>query len=358
MLEKDLNKRLGCSKTTMFSIGGVGALKQHAFFDGLSWDLLLKLQIDPPIIVSHGSGGPDECSSNFHEGFTSRPLSPSILEDSVCTPQSKSAAVSDTEEEDLPDFNFSVPFQCSTEQLVEFEKAWASKVLKVQRKAALRQKKAEEKAVRAAEEEERNRQLQVELQRLALQREEEDRREKERQRIAAERNEKLRALEQERKIQAEHEAEVARHEASLEKVQKRLKALRKKLREITDLLAKRESGAALTPEQIEKLAKRQGVEDEIAECEEEEELVAERRPIPPAFSILNDQELLSQLMSDVAEHTTKGDGSPDAGAVSISSFVLSAVVSAATEIKLPLNSNSLNDMSSASKKKKKKPGNR
>ena len=349
MLEKDLNKRLGCSKSTMFSIGGVGALKQHAFFEGLSWDLLLKLQIEPPIAVSQGTSGTDDYSSNFHEGFTSRPLSPSILEDSVCSPQSRSAAVSDTEEEDLLDFNFSVPFQCSTEQLAEFERALASKVVKVQRKAALRQKKAEEKAERAAAEEERNRQLQAELQRLALQREEEDRRLKERQRLAAERLEKLRALEQEQKVKAEYEAQVASHEASIEKVQKRLKALRKKLREITDLIAKRDAGAGLTPEQVEKLSKRQSVEDEIAECEEEEEAVAERRPVPPVFVLLNDEELVSRLMSKDDEEL------PCTGTVSIASFVLSAVVSAATEIKSPMSSN---DSNTASKKKKKKQGNR
>jgi serine/threonine protein kinase len=69
MLDKDVNKRLGSSKSNMFSIGGVAALKQHAFFQGLSWDLLLKMQIPPPIDIECPPEGP---AANFHEGFTSR----------------------------------------------------------------------------------------------------------------------------------------------------------------------------------------------------------------------------------------------------------------------------------------------
>jgi serine/threonine protein kinase len=49
MLDKDMNKRLGCAKSTMFSIGGITALKQHEFFAGLNWIALGNLQITPPI---------------------------------------------------------------------------------------------------------------------------------------------------------------------------------------------------------------------------------------------------------------------------------------------------------------------
>jgi p70 ribosomal S6 kinase len=49
MLDKDMNKRLGCAKSTMFSIGGITALKQHDFFAGLNWIALGNLQITPPI---------------------------------------------------------------------------------------------------------------------------------------------------------------------------------------------------------------------------------------------------------------------------------------------------------------------
>lgn len=321
MLEKDLTRRLGCSKTNMFSLGGVGALKQHAFFDGLNWDMLIRLQIDPPIRLN-ADGGAEDYSSNFHEGFTSRPVSPSVLEDTVCSPQSRSAAVSDTEEEEIPDFNFSIPFQCSTEQLAEFEKSLASKVIKAQRKAALRQKKADEKAERAAAEEEQIRRLEEEVRQMAIKQEEEDRLLKERQRIEAERLEKVRLLEREKKMKADFDEEVAKHEASIEKVQKRLKALRKKLREIFELTTKKESGAAMTTEQVEKLSRRQIVEDDIAECEEEEDALAERRPVAPIFTLLCDDELVSQLVQSRSEESVKMDRHLETGTVHISGLVL------------------------------------
>jgi hypothetical protein len=42
------NKRLGCAKSTMFSIGGVSALKQHPFFEFMDWFALERLQVTPP----------------------------------------------------------------------------------------------------------------------------------------------------------------------------------------------------------------------------------------------------------------------------------------------------------------------
>ena len=58
-------------------------------------------------------------------------------------------------------------------------------------------------------------------------------------------------------------------------VQKKLKALRKKLRDIADLEAKKEQGEKLSAEQKEKVGRRQSVEDDIAEMEEEEDLLGE-----------------------------------------------------------------------------------
>ena len=57
LLTRDVDKRLGCSRTTMFKIGGVRALKDHGFFSGLSWDALLAKQMRPPIVplLAHGS---------------------------------------------------------------------------------------------------------------------------------------------------------------------------------------------------------------------------------------------------------------------------------------------------------------
>lgn len=46
------NKRLGASRGTMFVIGGVTALKQHAFFEDLDWTDLINLEIEPPIDLS------------------------------------------------------------------------------------------------------------------------------------------------------------------------------------------------------------------------------------------------------------------------------------------------------------------
>jgi hypothetical protein len=57
LLTRDVDKRLGCSRTSMFKIGGVRALKDHAFFSGLSWDALLAKQMRPPIVplLAHAS---------------------------------------------------------------------------------------------------------------------------------------------------------------------------------------------------------------------------------------------------------------------------------------------------------------
>lgn len=49
MLEKDVNKRLGSVKSTMFAIGGVVSLKAHVFFSDLDWQLVLTCHYPPPI---------------------------------------------------------------------------------------------------------------------------------------------------------------------------------------------------------------------------------------------------------------------------------------------------------------------
>jgi len=45
LLEKDVTKRLGSTKGTMFAIGGVAALKKHDFFDDIDWNELLEKKI-------------------------------------------------------------------------------------------------------------------------------------------------------------------------------------------------------------------------------------------------------------------------------------------------------------------------
>jgi hypothetical protein len=43
---------LGCAKSTMFSIGGVNALKAHPFFEFIDWNALERLEIPPPFDFS------------------------------------------------------------------------------------------------------------------------------------------------------------------------------------------------------------------------------------------------------------------------------------------------------------------
>jgi len=44
LLERNVQKRLGGQKSSMFEIGGVAALKQHKFFRTIDWHLLVKKQ--------------------------------------------------------------------------------------------------------------------------------------------------------------------------------------------------------------------------------------------------------------------------------------------------------------------------
>ena len=48
-LEKDSMKRLGSSKSTMFVIGGVTALKAQPFFKGIDWKKVYNCELTPPI---------------------------------------------------------------------------------------------------------------------------------------------------------------------------------------------------------------------------------------------------------------------------------------------------------------------
>lgn len=73
LLERNVTKRLGATRSTMFKIGGVAAIKQHPFFVGhplytdVDWEALLRLEIPPPI-VPQLSGACD--TSLFDEEFT------------------------------------------------------------------------------------------------------------------------------------------------------------------------------------------------------------------------------------------------------------------------------------------------
>ncbi|KAL7517824.1 hypothetical protein ACHAWX_002712, partial [Stephanocyclus meneghinianus] len=64
LLNRDVSKRLGAAKGTMFEVGGVGALKQQPFFAGLDWGKLELKEVQPPEDFSVSN---DEDLRHFHE---------------------------------------------------------------------------------------------------------------------------------------------------------------------------------------------------------------------------------------------------------------------------------------------------
>eukprot|EP00903_Cladosiphon_okamuranus_P007664 g7432.t1 len=79
-LERNVSRRLGAKKTTMFDIGGATAVKQHPFFEGIDWAKLLALQVEPPL-------KPDLASmtdtSNFAQEFVGMALPRSLSHESL-----------------------------------------------------------------------------------------------------------------------------------------------------------------------------------------------------------------------------------------------------------------------------------
>lgn len=85
----------------MFSIGGVSALKQHAFFEFLDWNALERLQVTPPFNFLASTTVPGSAASTkvaaaevsdgfslqfFDAEFTNQQLSLSMLEDTLVSP--------------------------------------------------------------------------------------------------------------------------------------------------------------------------------------------------------------------------------------------------------------------------------
>lgn len=77
LLNRDVGKRLGASRGTMFEVGGVGALKQQPFFNGLDWGKLELKEVEPPEDFSVDN---DEDLRHFHEEFTKMNLPRSVKE--------------------------------------------------------------------------------------------------------------------------------------------------------------------------------------------------------------------------------------------------------------------------------------
>ncbi|GLD92071.1 hypothetical protein PINS_up000604 [Pythium insidiosum] len=71
LLERNVEKRLGSGKSTMFKVKGVQAIKNHAFFRGIDWHLLAQKQVTPPIVPSVSSAVD---TAYFSEEFTKLPV--------------------------------------------------------------------------------------------------------------------------------------------------------------------------------------------------------------------------------------------------------------------------------------------
>ncbi|UIZ24937.1 hypothetical protein KXD40_006778 [Peronospora effusa] len=69
LLERNVDKRLGSGKSTMFQVKGVQAIKKHAFFKGIDWGLLEQKKILPPIIPNVMS---NTDTTYFSEEFTTQ----------------------------------------------------------------------------------------------------------------------------------------------------------------------------------------------------------------------------------------------------------------------------------------------
>ena len=101
LLERNVTRRLGAVKATMFKVGGVTALKQHPFFVGhplyedIDWQALLELRVPPPMVPQLANAAD---TSNFDAEFTT--LSP--VDSPVLTPYPEGADL-------FADFAYSAP---------------------------------------------------------------------------------------------------------------------------------------------------------------------------------------------------------------------------------------------------------
>jgi serine/threonine protein kinase len=77
LLNRDVQKRWGTTKNTMFEVGGVAFLKQVEFFKGIDWDRLEKKEVTPPIDLSVTGEGDLQ---HFHNEFTAMALPRSVVE--------------------------------------------------------------------------------------------------------------------------------------------------------------------------------------------------------------------------------------------------------------------------------------
>lgn len=80
LLERNVSRRLGAKKTTMFDIGGATAVKHHPFFGQIDWAKVVALQVEPPLkpgLLSNTD------TSNFCSEFVQMAVPKSLSEDSA-----------------------------------------------------------------------------------------------------------------------------------------------------------------------------------------------------------------------------------------------------------------------------------
>ncbi|ETW07747.1 AGC protein kinase [Aphanomyces invadans] len=70
LLERNVDKRLGSGKSTMFKVKGVAAIKQHPFFKSIDWGLLAQRRLTPPVKPSLATDNSNLDTSCFAESFT------------------------------------------------------------------------------------------------------------------------------------------------------------------------------------------------------------------------------------------------------------------------------------------------
>jgi p70 ribosomal S6 kinase len=337
MLDKDPTRRLGCTKGTMFSIGGIAMLRQHSFFEGLDWVALEQLKLTPPIDLLNqkypsqlngpkGTASPqvsqatknaneevDDVTTEvdtrfFSEEFTTQVLSPSLLEDTFSTNQTpvndRSRAGSFAQQkggaanvDEFEDFEYmSGTFKCNVEQLEEFEEAMKIRQQKEAKKRALRLKK---EARQADEEILRKQRAEAELQEKKRKEQEE----KERREALKLENERKKRLAEKRCLYEEQERARRAHNIrvnifleEMNQLGKKLKNVRKKVRDIIDLkerMAKEKK--ALDKDQQLKVSRLPDLEGELNELLDEEAELMKRSPgelMPP---IVPDPELEMEI---------------------------------------------------------------
>ncbi|KAF0718431.1 Aste57867_1695 [Aphanomyces stellatus] len=75
LLERNVDKRLGSGKSTMFKVKGVAAIKQHPFFKNIDWGLLAQRKLVPPVVPKLSTTDTQLDTSCFAESFTKMQVS-------------------------------------------------------------------------------------------------------------------------------------------------------------------------------------------------------------------------------------------------------------------------------------------